>query len=176
MRQLILVLGMFSALTTALAALAEKPAAEIGEMALPFNGVDVEGKQHSFDPKMLKKPALLVFWSSLCRHCVREMPALKTLYVDRGKDVELLTVGLDNDLEGLSQFVSKQELPFPVLTDLDDHLSKLYHVEQWPTLILIDKTGKIRDMRHRLTVLMPLLNELISSATSKKVTRLAKHM
>lgn len=50
----------------------------------------------------------------------------------------------EEDLENLKDAIERLEIPYPVAQDNDRATWGAYGVRYWPTLILIDKQGRIR--------------------------------
>jgi hypothetical protein len=52
--------------------------------------------------------------------------------------------GYEEDLDNLKEAVARLEIPYAVAQDNDGATWKAFHNRYWPTLYLIDKTGRIR--------------------------------
>lgn len=94
------------------------------------------------------KVLLLDFWSVFCQSCLQQMPFLKTLHERYGPE-GLQIVGVNTDFfakERILRFMDKtgMQLPYPLIHDRDQSLSKLFSVEALPVLVLIDSAGWIR--------------------------------
>ena len=94
------------------------------------------------------KVLLLDFWSVFCQSCLQEMPFLKQLH-RRYAAAGLEIVGVNTDFfpkERIVKFMEKTglALPYPLIHDRDQSLSKLFSVEALPVLVLIDSAGWIR--------------------------------
>ncbi len=95
-----------------------------------------------------RKVLLLDFWSVFCQSCLQEMPFLKRMhekYADKGLEI----VGVNTDFfpkERIVKFMDKTglALPYPLIHDRDQSLSRLFSVEALPVLVLIDSEGWIR--------------------------------
>ncbi|MDO9154501.1 MAG: TlpA disulfide reductase family protein [Paludibacter sp.] len=90
---------------------------------------------------------LIDFWASWCGPCIQSLPELKKLYnSNKGKKLEILGVSLDNDGELWRTTVSKKELNWKHVSDLQGWKSsgaKLYAVSSIPATVLINKDGII---------------------------------
>jgi len=105
---------------------------------------DIEGKPAPVlkgAPPTQGKVVLLDFWTSWCGPCKREFPILEKLRQEfRAKGLVVLGVNVGESKE----IVDKAHVPFPSLQlDADDEALKSLSVNAYPTLILIDRTGKI---------------------------------
>ena len=87
---------------------------------------------------------ILDFFYKSCYPCLLAMPGLQKLhenYADRG----LIVLGInpfDKPEEGLKKFLKNRNVSYPVVLS-DRDLPKAYKVSAYPTLYVVDKTGKI---------------------------------
>lgn len=90
---------------------------------------------------------LINFWASWCGPCVLEAPDLQQLHERYGDKLLLLGVNAtDYDREREARaFVDEQGLTFPILMDREGDVTDLYRVAQFPTSLLVDKNGVIRE-------------------------------
>lgn len=92
---------------------------------------------------------LINFWASWCGPCIQEMPALDKLaqkYQMLG--VQVWGVNVENDSAAAKAYLSKVQVAFPILFDIDNSVSKDYRVAAMPTTVILDKDGKVRSV-HR---------------------------
>ncbi|KUM54585.1 TlpA family protein disulfide reductase [Rheinheimera sp. EpRS3] len=92
---------------------------------------------------------LINFWASWCGPCIQEMPALDKLaqkYQMLG--VQVWGVNVESDNSAAKAYLSKVQVAFPILFDVDNSVSKDYRVEAMPTTVILDKDGKVRSV-HR---------------------------
>lgn len=108
------------------------------------------------DVKDLKgKVTLLEFWRSGCSHCEAAAPFMAKLY-EEFKPRGLQVIGIqspgnltdtknpENKWNDVQQTVRDWGLTYPVAFDKDGVLFKTkYNGHNWPTMILIDRQGKI---------------------------------
>ena len=88
---------------------------------------------------------LINFWASWCGPCIQEMPALDKLaqkYQMMG--VQVWGVNVENDSSAAKAYLSKVQVAFPILFDIDNSVSKDYRVEAMPTTVILYKDGKVR--------------------------------
>ncbi|MEO7539279.1 MAG: peptide-methionine (R)-S-oxide reductase MsrB [Pyrinomonadaceae bacterium] len=122
---------------------------------------------------------LLDFWTFGCYNCVNTLPALKRFdakYRDKGLTiVGIHTPEFDREkvLAALTAAVGKRGIEYPVLTDNESGNWNAFGVEAWPTVIILDKQGRIRykhvgegeyDMQEN--VIKTLLAEKVTSAAA----------
>jgi thiol-disulfide isomerase/thioredoxin len=121
---------------------------DVNARAPAFARADFSGALIRTQDAIGSKVLLLDFWSVFCQSCLREMPFLKDLQRRYGPE-GLQIVGVNTDFfpkERINGFLDKTglALPYPLIHDRDQSLSKLFSVEALPVLVLIDSAGWIR--------------------------------
>jgi peroxiredoxin len=88
---------------------------------------------------------LLNFWASWCGPCRTEMPLLGKIHEKyKGMGFTVLGVNVEEDSAPAISIVKKTKINFPVLFDVSNGVSKLYHVSAMPSTVLIDRDGNMR--------------------------------
>lgn len=119
--------------------LLNKPAPQITLAGLDGRPVSIAGFRH-------QKALVVTFWASWCGPCRLEMPILRDFYKKRPQantDFEILAISLDDDRESAEIAATELKMPFPVLLDSAHAAADAYQVQAIPTLIVIDKDGKV---------------------------------
>lgn len=62
----------------------------------------------------------------------------------QGKPIEVVGVNVKDTEAGRKEFVEANGLTYPMLIDTDMGVAQAYNVRGLPTVVLIDKAGKIR--------------------------------
>ena len=134
---------------------------------MPIEGVTIDGK--TFDQKpYLGKIVLVDFWATWCGPCLAEVPNMKALY-EKYHDQEgfdIISISTDDNLEALESFHKKRPLPWVCLVDqkLEDvgkeSMSVRYGVTAIPTMLLLDREGKVIMFEARGTALAEKLAEI----------------
>ena len=93
---------------------------------------------------------LVDFWTFGCYNCRNTLPALKRLH-ERYNQQGLTIIGVhspefdrEKEIENVRREVRALGISYPVLTDNDYNSWRAFGVEAWPTVIILDKQGRIR--------------------------------
>ncbi|MDP4172008.1 MAG: redoxin domain-containing protein, partial [Bacillota bacterium] len=98
------------------------------------------------------KRVMLNFWATWCPPCKAEMPDMEKFYKKGQKDLIILAVNIDPQLD-VKGFAKANGLTFPILLDEKDEVNTKYHILSIPTTYFIDSKGIIKD---KFTGAMPL--------------------
>jgi len=93
-----------------------------------------------------KKPTMLVFWASWCPDCKAETPAVKAVYdsyAPKGLNVIGISTAGKDTVDMVKAYVQENGLKYPVYYDSIKAAAKAYGITWIPTVILLDKTGKV---------------------------------
>ena len=113
-----------------------------------------KGNWINSDPLTLNKlrghVVLVEFWTFGCYNCRNTLPSVKewdARYRERG----LTIVGVhtpettsEYNIDNVRREVPGLGIKYPVVTDNDYTTWKAYGVEAWPTILIVDKQGRIR--------------------------------
>ena len=93
------------------------------------------------------KVVLLDFWTYGCINCMHVIPDLKKL--ERKYEKELVVIGVhsakfdtEKGLENIRNAALRYGLIHPVLNDNHQDVWKAYGIHSWPTLVVLDPTGR----------------------------------
>jgi thiol-disulfide isomerase/thioredoxin len=93
---------------------------------------------------------LIEFWTFACYNCRNTLPAIK-MWDSRYRDKCLTIIGvhtpeldIERNIDSLRREIGTLGIKYPVVTDSDYDTWKVYKVEAWPTLFVLDKQGRIR--------------------------------
>jgi peroxiredoxin len=111
--------------------------------ALDFTLEDLKGNRVKLSD-YTGQAVLLVFGTTWCSYCRKEIPQLKELYTKyKEKGLEILNIDIQENKEKVSAYANKHELPYKILLDPDGMVASMYGVRGIPTKILINKDGTI---------------------------------
>ncbi len=93
---------------------------------------------------------LVEFWTFGCYNCRNTLPYVKRWH-ERYSDKGLTIVGVhspefdeERNADNVRKNVASLGIRFPVVTDNEYQTWRAYKVEAWPTIFLLDKTGRVR--------------------------------
>lgn len=123
---------------------------------------DLAGNNVALSDFSGKKVVILDFWATWCAPCRASLPGLAK-FRDRyaARDVEVLSVNLEENPQRVRDFVASQGLALRVLLDSDGNVARSYRVQGIPTILVIDKQGRERE---RIVGFRPDLESLLSKA------------
>jgi thiol-disulfide isomerase/thioredoxin/outer membrane lipoprotein-sorting protein len=113
----------------------------LGKEAGDFALKSLEGMEFNLK-KTQGQLVLLEFWATWCQPCRIEMPIVEKLHRElKAKGLVVLGINDENE-EQARQFLRENHISFPTLMDTAG-LHRYYQVQAIPTLILIDRAGKV---------------------------------
>jgi methylamine dehydrogenase accessory protein MauD len=90
------------------------------------------------------RPVLLVFWTTSCPICQRELPMLDRMnweFRDRGIDVLTICLGGEGEAR---DYLSSNRIALKTVYDAQGKVGQAYSVGGVPRFVLIDKDGKVK--------------------------------
>nr|MBC8875589.1 redoxin family protein [Planctomycetota bacterium] len=136
----------------------------------PFDlgGIQTDNTRFNWDDYR-GKFVLVHFLTSWCIHCRNEIPNIRNyydLYHDRGFDV--VDISLDEDRKALQRYLDEEQLPWVTLHEKEagwkSFLSRYYGIRAVPTMLLVDKQGKVVSLNARGDELGKLLAQFLGPA------------
>ncbi len=127
------------ALLTGCVSKSDQPAASTSDFTLQ----DVNGKSVKLSD-FKGKVVLLEFWASWCPPCRASVPGLERLHkAFKDKGLAVLAVSMDSgDWDVVKAFISDYGISYTVLKGTDE-VAAQYSVRTIPTLLILNKEGKI---------------------------------
>lgn len=103
---------------------------------------------------------LLIFWSSSCSHCLKELPLVKTL-LENKTEIQVIAIGIEDDEVQWQQeaakypnFIHKVEL-----NKWQSDLVKAYNIQSTPTYFLLDANKIITEKPYDFEALQNLIKD-----------------
>jgi len=126
----------------------------ISRLELPGKEMELQGTTLAgkpFDVKALRGKVVLVdFWGVWCKACVQELPQLQALYeFYHEKGLEVVGIDTEDERDVVTKFVVERRIPWTILfeepkeTGEQNSLAAQYSVNAFPTMMLLDQTGKV---------------------------------
>jgi len=128
--------------------LADKTSSKIKtpKQAINFTLPDLADKPHRLNEYLKKGPVMLVFFTTWCPYCQKEIPKLKQVYQqygDKGLQLVAINAGLADSLENAKGYALQYRLPYVVLYDADARVSAQYGLQSVPKIFYIQQDGNI---------------------------------
>ncbi|NJN06331.1 MAG: TlpA family protein disulfide reductase, partial [Rhodobacteraceae bacterium] len=118
----------------------------IGKKFPDFAEKDLDGKALSI-AGVKAKVVLLDFWATWCGPCIGELPNVKEAYEKHhASGFEIVGISLDSDRKKLTDFIAKNQMPWPQFFDgggWQNKLAQQYGIQSIPATFLLDAEGTI---------------------------------
>ncbi len=139
---------LFGTLSGCTQAKPQAPASD--EKAADFTLPLLDGNNITLSEALKNKKAVLVFWTTWCPYCVKEVPAVESFYKKNSNVAQVIAINLQESAQKVKSFVEKNAITYPVALDAQGTTAKLYGVRGIPTIVAIDKDSKILYYGHSI--------------------------
>lgn len=114
-----------------------------GKVAADFKLKALDGTEHSLQD-LRGKVVLLDFWATWCGPCRKELPVLEKIHQQfHSKGLVLVGMDVGEDSETVRKFLLTANVSYPVVLTAASAIEQNYSVTAYPTVVLIDREGKI---------------------------------
>jgi thiol-disulfide isomerase/thioredoxin len=114
-------------------------------LAPPFSVTTLDGQQVSLD-QLAGKIVVMDFWATWCPPCRAAVPEFKELTKKYPPSkLVLVSFSADTDQQAWRDFISKHHMEWPQYWDRDGRIRAEFGVHAFPTYLVIDQDGFIRD-------------------------------
>jgi peroxiredoxin len=121
---------------------------KVGLRAPDFALQAMDGKTYRLS-ELTGRPVLINYWTSWCIPCKAELPILQKLSQEyQQKGMLIISVNaIDQDSgEKVQGIIDQFNMTFPVLLDQGSQFANLYQAIFFPTTVLVDASGVIREI------------------------------
>ncbi len=107
-----------------------------------------QGKTQKISKLTKGQYTVIDFWASWCPDCRKDLPNVRRIYDKFAPmGVRFLGISFDNEQEKWQKAIQDYSIPYPQLSDLkrmrDSEVAKAFGVKWIPSLMLLDKEGKV---------------------------------
>jgi thiol-disulfide isomerase/thioredoxin/outer membrane biosynthesis protein TonB len=144
---------------------------------IEIQGVTLDGKEFNWEKFRQGKVVLIDFWATWCGWCIKEIPEMKRLYeAYRDRGFEIVGISGDQKREDLEKFLQNNPIPWTILYGKDGPSPTIeyYGISAWPTMLLVDKQGKVVSLNARGQTLREELKRLLGPVEEKEESKPAK--
>lgn len=147
---------------------------QVGKPAPAIDGMGMDGKPLKLSDYK-GKVVVLVFWGTWCGPCMAQVPHEREMakrYQDR--PFAILGIDCDSDKSAALKVMKKEGITWPNWNDGDPGegpIVKSYHVKGFPTIIVLDEHGTIRQKDVIGSSLDKAVDELLANLEKKHVAK-----
>jgi thiol-disulfide isomerase/thioredoxin len=106
------------------------------------------------------------FWASWCGPCRLQAKILAPMHEELDGRVQFLAINLGEDLATVERYVGKNAFPYPVLMDPEERLGIGLDIYALPTVMILDRAGRIAFLRPGISDRPALTDALIAAGAT----------
>jgi thiol-disulfide isomerase/thioredoxin len=118
--------------------------AMVGVHAPSFSRPPIVGPSTLSTDSAKGKVLVVDFWATYCKPCEKEFPKLQALADKHAGALVVYGLSEDDATDGISAFVKKTGVRFPIGWDEKNAISQRYKLDKMPTSFIVDKRGIVR--------------------------------
>ena len=128
---------------------------------MELKGKTVEDKPFNWE-SYRGKVVLVDFWATWCGPCIAEIPNMMKHYeAYHDKGFEIVGINQDENIAAVQKFLTERELPWTTVWAEGQPNAEYYGINAIPTMILVDRDGKVVELQARGQRLDAKLRELL---------------
>jgi cytochrome c biogenesis protein CcmG, thiol:disulfide interchange protein DsbE len=116
----------------------------VGVHAPAFSRPAVSGATSLSTESARGRVLIVDFWATYCTPCAKEFPKLQALADKHAGALVVYGLSEDDATDGISAFVKKTGVRFPIGWDEKNAISQRYRLDKMPTSFIVDKRGIVR--------------------------------
>ncbi|MFH1847003.1 MAG: TlpA disulfide reductase family protein [Candidatus Omnitrophota bacterium] len=89
------------------------------------------------------KKVVLVFFTTWCVYCVREIPEVNNFYQQNMDKAHVYGINIQESKKKVEAFAESKGIKYPIIFDTDGRVASLYGIRGIPAVIGIDKDGSL---------------------------------
>lgn len=117
-----------------------------GTQAPDFTLSAPDGTRHSLS-ELRGSYVVIDFWASWCPDCRKDIPEMKRLHGDYGREIKFVSVSFDDNKDSWTRCIEANGMDWLQLSELkkwkSTEVSRLYNVKWIPSMYIIDRQGTI---------------------------------
>ena len=118
-------------------------------------------------PDFAGKVVVIDFWATWCGPCKLQAQMFEKAHEEHtGGGVEFMAINVGEDEETVRKYVEKKPFPYSVLLDPDEQLMSRYQIYGLPTVMVVDREGRVSFMRTGVTDVPTLRREIAKAANA----------
>jgi peroxiredoxin len=121
---------------------------KVGQRAPDFSLQAMDGKTYRLS-ELAGRPVLINYWATWCIPCKTELPILEKLhqeYLQKGVVIISVDAIEQDSTDKVQDLIDQFSMTFPVLLDQGGQFANLYQAMFFPTTVLVDASGVIREI------------------------------
>ena len=96
--------------------------------------------------ELTDKVVILDFWATWCGPCAMQAPILDRIARKHPDDVLVLGINVGEEPSKAKRYATQKGLSYPILADPSGTTQQAYGASTLPTIVLIDKKGRIKQV------------------------------
>lgn len=98
------------------------------------------------------KNVILFFWAIYCPACISSLNKIEVIYPKlQEKNIQLLSINIYENKAQVSRFLGARPVPYPVLLDSGQTISRKFGLYGIPSFVFIDKQGMVLTTTNHLS-------------------------